>query len=78
MNTLQIELPEELRAEVVRRAGAESGGVAAWVAEAVRARLAALAEVDYLEARAARGSREAYRTALGKVPAAEPVPGDER
>jgi hypothetical protein len=41
-------------------------------------KLAACAELEYLEGRAAKGSRAAYERVLGKVPAATPVPGDER
>jgi len=48
------------------------------VADAVREKLAACAQLEYLENRAARGSREAYERVLAKVPAAPPVPGDER
>jgi hypothetical protein len=78
MNAFVVELPAELKAEVARRAGAFPGGESAWVAEAVREKLAACAQLDYLEARAAKGSREAYERVLAKVPAADPVPGDEQ
>jgi hypothetical protein len=73
-----VELPADLKAEVARRASGVPGGEAAWVAEAVREKLAACAEVEYLEGRAAKGSRAAYERVLAKVPAATPVPGDER
>jgi hypothetical protein len=36
------------------------------------------AQLEYLEARAARGSREAYYRVLANVPAIAPLPGDER
>lgn len=78
MNGFIVELPAELQAEVSRRAGPKPGGESAWVAEAVREKLAACAQLEYLEARAARGSRDAYERVLAKVPAVEPVPGDER
>jgi hypothetical protein len=78
MSELRIELPPDVRAEVARRAGGDSAAEAAWVAEAVRERLAALAQLEYLEARAARGSRAAFERVLAKVPAVEPAPGDER
>jgi hypothetical protein len=67
-----------LQPEVARRASQNSGGESAWVADAVREKLAACAQLEYLEARAARGSRDAYERVLAKVPATEPVPGDER
>jgi hypothetical protein len=78
MNGFAVELPAELQAEVARRASPQPGGESAWVADAVREKLAACAELEYLDARAARGSREDYKRVLAKVPAVEPVPGDER
>ena len=39
--------------------------------------LARVGKDSYLEARAARGNREKFEAALAKVPAAEPLPGDE-
>lgn len=78
MNGFVVELPAELQAEVSRHASRKPGGESAWVAEAVREKLAACAQLEYLEARAARGNRDAYERVLAKVPAVEPVPGDER
>jgi hypothetical protein len=78
MNEFVVELPDELRAEIARRVGQGPGGESAWVAEAVREKLAACAELEYLEGRAARGSQEAFTRVLAKVPAVEPMPGDER
>jgi hypothetical protein len=78
MNAFMVELPAELRAEVARRASQQPGGESAWVAEAVREKLAACAQLEHLQSRAARGSRDAYERVLTKVPAAPPVPGDER
>ena len=77
MSTFSIELPAELRAEVARRVGQAPGGEAAWMAEAVREKLAATAELEYLVARAARGSPGAYEQVLAKVSDAVPLPGDE-
>ena len=78
MNNFVVELPAELQAEVARRANQKPGGESAWVADAVREKLAACAQLEYLEARAARGSRDAYERVLAKVPALEPVQGDQR
>jgi hypothetical protein len=78
MNGFVVELSAELQAEVARRASQKPGGESAWVEDAVREKLAACAQMEYLEARAARGSRDAYERVLAKVPAVEPVPGDER
>ena len=78
MNGFVVELPAELQAEVARRASQKPGGESAWVADAVREKLEASAQMEYLEARASRGSREAYDRILSKVPAVPPLPGDER
>jgi hypothetical protein len=78
MNGFVVELPAELQAEIARRAGQKPGGESAWVAEAVREKLAACVQLEYLENRAARGSREAYERVLAKVPSVPPLPGDKR
>ena len=78
MSAMVLELPDDVRREVARRAGADPALEAAWVADAVRERLAALTELEYLERRAARGNREAFDRVLNKVPAIAPLPGDER
>lgn len=78
MSAITLELPEDIRKELTRRAGADPVREAEWVADAVRQRLAALAELEQLEQRAARGSREAFDRVLNKVPANPPLPGDER
>ena len=68
MNELRIELPPDVRAAVARRAGGDPAAEAAWVADAVRERLAALAELEYLEAGADRGSREAFERCWPRRP----------
>jgi hypothetical protein len=78
MRGLVVKLPPELHSEVTRRAGQEPGSESAWVVEAVREKLAACAQLEYLENRGARGKREAYERVLTKVPAVDPIPGDER
>jgi hypothetical protein len=78
MSDFVVELPSELYAEVSRRAGQKPGAESAWVADAVREKLAASEQFEYLEGRAARGSREAYERVLAKVPATKPESGDER
>jgi len=78
MNGFVVELPSELQPEVARRAGLGQGSESEWVADAVREKLAACAQLEYLESRAARGSREAYDRVLAKVHAVAPTPGDEQ
>lgn len=78
MSRFVVELPAELQAEVARLAGQKPGDESAWVADAVREKLEGCAQLEYLEARAARGSREAYVRVLSKVPAVPPIPGGEQ
>ncbi len=77
MRPLQIELPPELRMEIARLAATTPGGESAWVAEAIREKLAAQAAAEHLSARAERGDRAFYERILAKVPITEPLPGDE-
>jgi hypothetical protein len=49
----------------------------AWVIAAVRDKLAACAQSDYLEERARRATPGAFREILSKVRANPPIPGDE-
>jgi len=78
MSALLVDLPQDLRAELAARAARRGISESAWLEEAVRERLAAAAELEYLEQRAARGSRDAFQHILAKVPPTEPMPGDER
>lgn len=76
MSTMQIELPPELRSELEALGLTEEARVAAWVADAVRQKLSATKQLRYLEARAARGDREAFQKVLAKVPPVEPAEED--
>jgi hypothetical protein len=78
MSVFRVELPEELRAEVAKRIARTGVTESAWVETAVREKLAADAQLEFLEARAARGDRQAFERVLGKVPAENLLPGDER
>jgi hypothetical protein len=77
MNRFVVELPAELQPEVARRAAEGPGSKSAWVAEAVREKLAACDQLEYLQARAARSSREGHERVLAKVAAVKPIAGDE-
>lgn len=76
MNTLQIELPPELRSELESLGLTEEARLAAGVADAVRRKLSAEKQLRYLERRAAQGDREAFQQVLAKVPPTEPAEED--
>ncbi len=63
MNHFVVELPVELQAEVARLARQKLGGESAWVADAVREKLEACQQLEYLESRATRGSRSSWTPA---------------
>lgn len=76
MNAIHVELPLDLQSELREIGLVDETHLAAWVAEAVREKLAASRQQAYLDARASRGNREAFRRALGKVPAVPPADED--
>ena len=76
MSVLQVELPPDLQSELRELGLDDQSRLASWVAEAVREKLAAAKQLAYLEARAARGDRDAFRQVLAKVPPIEPVEED--
>ena len=76
MTVLQVELPPELQSELQELGLVDEPRLAAWVAEAVREKLAASKQLAYLEGRAARGDRDAFHQVLAKVPPVEPAEVD--
>ena len=76
MTVLQVELPPELQSELQELGLVDEPRLAAWVAEAVREKLAASKQLTYLEGRAACGDRDAFHQVLAKVPPVEPAEED--
>lgn len=76
MSTLSLRLPESLHKQVKELAKREGVSINQLVTSALSEKLAALLTQDYLEARAQRGNRGAFETALAKVPDVEPEPHD--
>ena len=76
MTNLTIELPAELSSELEALGVTQESGISAWVADAVRQKLSAAKQQQYLETRAARGDRSAFERVMAKVPAIEPSEED--
>lgn len=72
MSALSIRLPESLHKNAKAFASQEGISVNQLISTALAEKLSALATQDYLEQRAARGSRSGFDAALGQVPDAEP------
>lgn len=77
MSTMTLRLPESLHERAREIAKREGVSINQLVATALAEKLSALDTLEYLEARAERGSREAFLDVLARVPDATPMPGDE-
>lgn len=77
MSTMSLRLPESLHERARELAKQEGVSINQLVATALAEKVSALDTVEYLEERAARGSREAFLDALSRIPNAPPVLGDE-
>ena len=73
MTTLEVPVPEELRAELQAWAAKENVSVEQLAAVALAEKVSALSKLAYLRERAARGSREKFLAVLAKVPNVPPV-----
>lgn len=76
MSTLSLRLPESLHNQLRRLAKQEGTSINQLVATAAAEKVAALMTEQYLEERAARGSREKFRAVLARIPDVAPLPED--
>ena len=77
MSTMSLRLPESLHEKVRELADREGISINQLVTTALAEKISALLTQEYLEARAARGSREEFLKILKRVPNADPDLGDE-
>ncbi len=77
MKTLSVRLPDHLHRALHEVAQREGISLNQLIMLAVAEKLAVLAAADMLEARARRGSRERFESALAKVPDVPPAPEDQ-
>jgi predicted transcriptional regulator len=77
MTALSLRLPESLHRQVRELAEREDVFINQFIATAVAEKMSALLTVEYLEARARRGSRAHFGAVLRRVPDGPPLPGDE-
>ncbi len=68
MSTLSLRLPNSLHDRVRQLAEAEGVSMNQFISTAVAEKMSALMTSDYLEARAARGSRKSFDAALSNIP----------
>lgn len=77
MSTLSLRLPDSLHERARLLAERDGTSINQLIATALAEKISALDTVSYLEARASRGSRKAFREVLKRVPSVQPVAGDE-
>lgn len=77
MSTLSLRLPNSLHKQARELARQEGISINQLVTTALAEKLSALMTVEYLEERAARGSREKFEAVLAKVPDVEPEDYDK-
>ena len=78
MSTISLRLPESLHAQARQLAEQEGISINQLIATSLAEKVAALLTHAYLEARAARGTREALEGVLKKVKDRPPIAGDAR
>ena len=76
MSSISLRLPESLHEQVRELAEREGVSINSIIATALAEKLSALLTVEYLQARAARGSRERFDQVLAKVRNVAPDDGD--
>jgi post-segregation antitoxin (ccd killing protein) len=76
MSTLSVRLPTSLHRQLRELAQKEGVSINQLITTAVAEKMAALLTVEYLEERAARGSRTRFDSVVRKVRARGPEPQD--
>ena len=78
MSALNVQLPESLHEALRELAEREGVSMNQLITLALAEKIASLQTETYLQARAARGSREAFDAALNQVPDVEPENPDDK
>lgn len=77
MSTISVTLPDKLRQSVEERAKRENLSTDEFIAMTLSEKVNVVDEVQYLQMRAAKGSREGFLKLLKKAPDTAPDAGDE-
>lgn len=72
LSTLSLRLPSSLHKQVRELARQEGVSINQLITTALAEKMSALMTVEYLQERAARGSRERFEAVLAKIPDVEP------
>jgi predicted transcriptional regulator len=77
MTALSLRLPESLHRKISELAQREGISINQLISSAVAEKMSALMTEDYLQTRAARGSRQKFEAVLAKVADVRPDASDE-
>jgi hypothetical protein len=77
MSALSVRLPESLHERVRELAAREGISINQLIAAALAEKMSAIMTAEYLDARARRGTRQKFLSALAQVPDIEPEPHDQ-
>jgi len=72
MSTISLRLPESLHKKLRELARRDGVSINQFMTTAIAEKLSAMMTAEYLDERAARGSRARFEEVLAKVPDAEP------
>lgn len=76
MSTLSLRIPDSTHARLKAWAQQDKVSINQFISTAVAEKLAALATLDYVEARAAKGDKTSFAAALAQVPHGDVPPKD--
>ena len=77
MSALSLRLPDSIHRHIREIAKREGVSINQFISSAVAEKISAIMTEEYLETRAQRAKKGAFRKILDKVPDREPLPGDE-
>ena len=77
MSALSLRLPDSIHRHIKKIAQQEGVSINQFIASAVAEKVSAIATEDYLQQRANRADKEAFKAILAKVPKRAPILGDE-
>ena len=77
MNTVNIQIPDSYHTAVQNISAKGNMSINQFIISAIAEKIAACETQDYLQARAAKGSRKAFEAILNKVPNIPAPPYDE-
>jgi HicB family len=76
MSTLSLRIPDSTHTRLKAWAQQDKVSINQFISTAVAEKLAALATLDYVQARAAKGDKTSFKAALAQVPHGDVPPED--